>query len=406
MKKVLIVNYCAYIPGEKAIKRTFYLFQMMKDAGYDVTFLTSNFNHYEKKVRDVNAFYEKYPEYKNSVQFVNMDSYDKNISLKRFRSNYKCEEELIKWFAKNIKEYDLVYVSWPMYKFVNKIRKYCDKYGIKLVIDVNDLWPDSLKMVIKSNFVYNALTWPIQRKTKKAFSYADGIVAVSQEYLNIASNSNKRATEKLVVYIGAMLDKFDEGIKTHASSIEKKDGEFWITYIGTLGKSYDIDTVIRAVTELRKEKGIDIRFKILGQGPTESGLKKLATELDSDGIDFIGFQEYGKMAAYLSKTDVCVNCIKARASQSIINKAADYFASKKPVLNCGPCVEMRDLIEKYNTGINYVAENVESLKNAIYELYVNPEKRTEMGKNSRLLAEDKFDRHSTHKRIIDMIDRI
>lgn len=406
MKKVLIINYCAYIPGEKAIKRTFYLFQMMKDLEYDVTFLTSDFNHYEKKTRDTDAFYKEYPEYVDSVKFVHMDSYDKNISFKRFRNNFKCERKLLDWFVKNGKEYDVVYISWPMYNLVNKIRKYCDKFGTKLIIDVNDLWPDSLKLVIKNKFLYNMLTFPMQKKTKRAFSYADGIVAVSEEYLKLASDVNTRATERIAIYIGAMLDKFDDGIRKYSETIEKKSDEFWITYIGTLGKSYDIDTVIKAVCDLRKEKGLNLRFKILGHGPTETELKDLTKFLSCDGIDFMGFQEYEKMAAYLSKTDLCVNCIKARASQSIINKGADYFASGKAILNCGPCVEMKNLITDFNTGLNYESENVESLKNAICELYNNQELRMEQGKNARILAEDKFDRHFTHNQIIEMIDRI
>lgn len=49
MKKTLFINGYIYIPGENAIKRTFYLFEMMRERGMDVTFLTSDFNHYTKQ---------------------------------------------------------------------------------------------------------------------------------------------------------------------------------------------------------------------------------------------------------------------------------------------------------------------------------------------------------------------
>ncbi len=406
MKKTLFINYCAYIPGEKAIKRTFYLFQMMLDQGYDVTFLTSDFNHYEKKERDIAEFYKQYPTYQDCVKFVHMKGYSKNISLKRFANNINCEKNILNWFKNNGSNFDIVYISWPTYGLINKIRKYCDEFKSKLIIDVNDLWPGSLRVVFKNDAIYNMLTAQMQKKANQAFSYADGLVAVSEEYLELASCVNTRATERMAVYIGSMIKQFDNGVTAHQESIVKNSDEFWITYIGTLGTSYDIDTVIKAVASLRKEHGINIRFKILGQGPTEGSLKALTNQLNCDGIDFVGFQEYGVMASYLSRSDICVNCIKARASQSIINKAADYFSSGKPILNCGSCQEMKELVSKYDAGINYEAENVESLKKSILELINNKEEAIVKGRNARRLAEEKFDRDKTHQLIIEMIERL
>ncbi len=406
MKRTLFINYCAYVPGEKAIKRTFYLFQMMLEQGYDATFLTSDFNHYEKKSRDVESFYRDYPEYQNTVKFVHMKEYSKNISVKRFVSNGQCEKNILHWFTENGKEFDVVYISWPTYGLVNAIRKYCDEYQCKLIIDVNDLWPDSLRVVCKSDFIYNLFTRGMQKKTKQAFSYADGLVAVSEEYLELASKVNTRATHRLAIYIGSMMEKFDQGMLLNRNAVVKGDDEFWITYIGTLGVSYDLDTAIKAVAELRNESGLNIRLKILGQGPTEQYLKDVAKQAGCDGIDFVGFQEYGVMAAYLSKSDACINCIKVRASQSIINKAADYFSSGKPVLNCGACVEMRELVSKYDAGINYEAENVDSLKKSIQELIRDTGEAECKGRNARRLAEEKFDRNKTHQLIIQMIEDI
>lgn len=408
MKRVLFMNPFIYLPGEKAIKRTFYLFEMMRKQGYEVCFLTSDFNHYEKKRRNTDKFYRKYPAYKECVQFVHMKPYKKNISVKRFLCNYQCEKEELKWFIENGRDYDIVYISWPTYYLVNHIRKYCDEYQVKLVIDVNDLWPDSLKMVFKNDLLYNMITWKMQRNTRQAFSYADGLVAVSKEYLAVAEKDNRRATEKQYVYIGSMLNKFDAGVRKYADEIKKPEDEFWLMYIGTLGASYDIDTVIRGVTELAKNANLDkkLRFKILGQGPEEAGLKKLTEELASDAVDFVGFVDYEHMAAYLSKTDICMNCLKLRAPQSIINKIADYFASGKPVLSSGPSEEMRSLIEDYSAGYHYEAENVDSLKEAVLKIYENPEEAKQMGEHGRMLAEEQFDRAASHQRIIDMLDRM
>ena len=406
MKKILFVNYCAYIPGEKTIKRTFYLFDLMLKEGYDVTFLTSDFNHYEKKERNVEMFFSEYPEYINKIVFVHMNKYFRNISLKRFISNIKCEKEILEWYKKNGKEYDTIYISWPTYGLVNEIYSLCQNFGSKMILDINDLWPDSLKLIFKNQFVYNLFTKRLQKKTARAFSYADGLVAVSNEYLEIALKSNHKSIKSKAVYIGSVLEKFDEGVATFSEKIEKKNTEFWLIYVGTFGASYDLETSILAVDTLRKKYKLDVKLKLLGQGPEESRLKKIVESNKCDGVDFLGFLEYGLMAAYLHKSDAALNCIKKRASQSIINKAADYFSSGIPVLNCGPCREMKALIDKNHAGINYEAENVESLVNSVIYLINNPDFSRTMGKNARKLAEDSFDRFHTHHQLIEFINSI
>lgn len=402
MKTVLFINDSIYIPGEKAIKRTFFLFEMMRQRGYDVKFLTSDFNHYNKQTRDIDRFFREHPEYKDCLYFIHKKPYKKNISIKRFLSGVRSEKEELKWFVQNGREFDIVYISWPTYYLVKHIRKYCDDYGVKLVIDINDLWPDSLKMVIKNNFIYNFVTSKFQKDTKQSFSNADGIVSVSEEYLQIACKDNNRATEKLVVYIGAMLEKFDSGVEKYAGTIDKREDEIWITYVGTIGRSYDFDTVIRAIQKLNDKH---IIFKILGQGPEELRLRKFGQSLNVC-VDFLGFVEYEQMAAYLAKTDICVNCIKSRASQSIINKIADYFASGKPVINCGPCKELENLIKIYDCGINYKAEDVDSCAASIKSILSDKEKALKLGENARKLAELKFDRQRSHQKIISMLDRL
>ena len=44
-----------------------------KKEGYNVTFVTSDFNHYAKQVRNIDKFYNEYPEYKN-IKFVHVVS--------------------------------------------------------------------------------------------------------------------------------------------------------------------------------------------------------------------------------------------------------------------------------------------------------------------------------------------
>jgi len=231
-------------------------------------------------------------------------------------------------------------------------------------------------------------------------------VAVSQEYLDRGMRSNKRSKHPLVVYLGATLSKFFSGVDEYSNKINKNDNEFWVIYTGTLGSSYDLTTILAAAKQI-KEKGIsNIRFMILGQGPDSEMLVQYAEKANLTNVSFLGFKPYGEMAAYLCKSNVCVNAVKKNASQSIINKVADYLAAGIPMLNSCTCKEQLEMIDNYKVGLNYEPGNSSELVEKILFFYKNRDIANEFGKNARNLALEKFDRERTHLQILNLIDEI
>ena len=111
------------------------------------------------------------------------------------------------------------------------------------------------------------------------------------------------------------------------------------------------------------------------------------------------------MVAHLTHCDIAVNPISKGAAQSIINKHADYAASGLPVVSTQESAEYRHLVENYGFGINCGVDNVEDVANALLSLILNSEMREEMGKNSRKLAEEKFDRKTSYTRIVEDVKK-
>lgn len=71
----------------------------------------------------------------------------------------------------------------------------------------------------------------------------------------------------MTVYVGNNLAAFDEGVRENADAVVKPAGEFWVTYAGTLGASYDLSTLVQAA-KLAEPQVSGLRVKILGDGPT------------------------------------------------------------------------------------------------------------------------------------------
>lgn len=404
-KRVLFFNGSVYLPGEGGYKRTMYLVDMMKTAGYQVTLLTTDFNHYQKKVRNIKEFRNNYPEYEH-IQFVHRPAYKKNISIKRLISEKEWAYKAIAWFKKHIDEYDVVYTDMPNPNLIIGIAKDCEKHNIKMITDVRDLLPEAFRVKIKNETLYQILTFGMKIKANKAYSCADELIAVSQEYLDRALKFNTKSKDPVVVYLGFTLSKFDHGVSIYSDQIEKGEDEIWVTYAGTLGSSYDIDSILCAakkIKEIRKERVI---FKILGHGPEAERLQNFAKKTQLDNVEFVGFVSYEKMAAYLSKSDMAVNALKKTASQSIINKVADYFAAGIPIINAKTKPEMSNMVDVHQLGINYEPENVDSLVASIINIIENPEKALLYGENARSFALKKFNREVSYQEIVKRIDQI
>ena len=403
--RILFYNSAVYLPGEGGYKRTMYLFDMMRNMGYDVTLVTSDFNHYAKTKRDVAKFRREYPDY-SDVVILPAIPYSKNISIKRWISGLVYRRTLMKWFKQNYSKYDVVYTNMPGADTNIAMSKVCKKNNIKMIVDVRDLRPEVFRVLLKKDWLYKLVTFKMKLDADKAYNTADELLAVSNEYLQRGLSANNHFRNPKAVYIGAILDKFYKGIEKYASGIHKPEGEIWATYAGTLGNTYDLYTLIDVAKSLQDDGYKGMRFKILGQGPEDKPLKLYAKTKHVENVDFIGFVDYEMMAAYLSKSDMTINSLKARASQSIINKVADYFAAGIPILNGSLCKEMQDLVDDNKVGVNFEPENIESLKNAILYIINNPEKSKEFGENAKSLALKKFDRKTSYLEIIKTIEEV
>ena len=187
--------------------------------------------------------------------------------------------------------------------------------------------------------------------------------------------------------------------------VQKPEGEFWVTYAGTIGTSYDIRTMVLAADVL-KERGYDnIHMKILGGGPLKEELEELASTLKGN-VDFVGYAPYEKMAAYLKKSDILVNSFVKKAPQSIVTKIGDYLAAGKPMINTCSSPEFRGKVETDGFGINIEAEDKIILADAILELYKDEGKRARMGERARRIAQEQFDRPYAYRKILELMERL
>lgn len=394
MKDILVIsNFCAEL-SDTSNGRFQYICERLAEKGNKVELISSDFHH-GKKNREVTVS-------KNlsfAVTLLHEMGYKKNISIRRLISHSMWSKEIEK-YLKSRAVPDVIYVAIPPLTGALAAERYCKKNGIPCIIDIQDLWPEAFQMVFNFPVISNIVFFPFKRIADGIYKRADAICGVSRTYVERALKVNRKCKEGYVVFLGTSLETFDKNARNNP--VSKPKGELWLGYCGSLNASYDLTVVIDALAIL-KEKGIvPPKFMVFGDGERRKEFEQRAREKGVDCL-FTGRLPYDRMCGWLSACDIAVNPIVGRSAASIINKHADYASAGLPVLNTQDSVEYRNLVEEYNMGFNCANGNADDLAEKLGRLVKSPELCSEMGRNARRCAEERFDRAATYSLLINCI---
>lgn len=378
-----------------------FLATLLASHGYEVDFVTSSFQHWDKEPRDVEHFDAATDAYR--IQFIEEPGYPKNMCPQRIWSHHVAASRAAEFFEEH-HDYQLIYCQIPPNDITRAIGRVARRHGIPFVVDVNDLWPEAFRVALDVPVVSDILFAPFERQACDAYALASAIVGTSDEYSARGFKDRAADVPRLTVYVGNDLDEFDAGVAAHAREVEKPADEFWLIYAGTMSANYDLGTLIQAVARIQQTEP-RVKLKLLGDGPAREGFEQVARESGAD-VDFLGYQPYDAMAAWLAASDVTVNSLIAKAAQSIVTKIGDYLAAGIPMINTSLSPEFSAKVEADGFGVNVQPEDVDALERVIMELLADADGRVRMGKIARRIAEEQFDRKHSYVRIVELIDSL
>jgi glycosyltransferase involved in cell wall biosynthesis len=399
MTDILMIAHFMILPNEKGNSRFHTILSGLAERGdCEAELITSSFFHAGKSQRaDAVSVCDALP---YRLTPIYEPSYERNVSLKRLRSHAA--------FAKGVEKYlemrkkpDLVYCAVPSLSVASAVVRWCKKNKLRLIIDVQDLWPEAFMMVLPIPILCNIIFRPMKRQADRVYAYADKVIAVSETYRDRALRVNKKDPEGLSVYLGTDLAQFD-CCKSPSHESQSED-DLRIVYVGTLGHSYDLGVIIKAIALFPRDIRRSVVFVVMGDGPLRAEFERKAKEAGVRA-EFTGLLPYAEMIRSLCACDIAVNPIAQDAAQSIINKVADYAAAGLPVVNTQENTEYRELLLEYRAGVN-CTHDAADVASALHALIQNPSLRREYGDNNRRLAEERFDRQKTYLQITELIDK-
>ena len=399
-KRIAIYTQDAKLGNEvKGATRYVYLATLLHEHGYEVDFITSGFQHWEKRQRDVEHFDAGTDAY--TIRFIEEPFYPKNMCPQRIWAHHVVAKRVAKYFDEHY-DYDLIYCQIPPNDVAREIGKAAQKFNIPFVVDVNDLWPEAFRVAFDVPVLSDILFAPFYRQAKAVYQMADAVVGTSDEYRERGLRDARAGIPSETVYVGNQLCEFDAGVTAHALQIDKPAGDIWVSYAGTLSACYDLETLVKAMALVQKAHP-EAKLQILGDGSERDNLKA-ATQSCGAEVVFHGYLPYSQMAAWLSKSDITINSLVEKAAQSIVTKIGDYLAAGKPMVNTSCSKEFRAKVEADEFGVNVKPGDAEGMAEVLVDLIEDPQRRSRMGERARAIAEEQFDRPHSYLKTVRLIE--
>jgi len=346
-----------------------------------------------------------------TLRLVPTPEYRKNISFARVW-NHRCfGKQLYRDACEAIDSGDLlkpdvIVASLPPMEGPVTALRLKRRYGCKVITDIMDAWPETLLQALakprqvsgeeievrgsRLSRLGRLALWPYYRMLRRACCKSDAISAQSQTFANFARKHGAKG-EVHVCYLGAdaptfpPLDMFSFPPKRCLR----------LLYLGAMGRSYDLDTLLRACVRLLT-RGFPIELHIAGEGEQLEELKRIAENAPEGCIHFHGFLQEQALSALLKTCDIGVVPMFAESGVAVPYKVGDYLAAGLVVVNSLPG-ELDALLRSHRCGRFYEAKSVDSLISALSE-YVNlsPQELASEKANACGLFEKSFNREKTY----------
>ena len=252
-------------------------------------------------------------------------------------------------------------------------------FGAKVVIDVQDLWPES---VANSKMLGNkAVLGILNGICGWIYRGADQLTVLSPGFKQ--ELINRGVTPEKIEVSYNWCDETSIGTKVSpVDSIKPTEftGKFVVLFAGAMGLAQGLDTVLDCA-RLCREAPPDVQFVLIGGGVDRSRLQQRAEEMGLDNVIFLPPRSMETMGEIFALADALLVHLKDDPlfRITIPSKTQAYLYTGKPII-----MAMRgdaaDLVRDAGAGMLCEPENPRAMMNAIKTLYEMPAiERKKMG---------------------------
>lgn len=375
-----------------ALTRPFFIRKNKIDFFNNVIYFRYPKNFFEELIH-----YFCFSKYFNAAKYYNEIYY----SLLKIPKNF-----ILKIVKK--KKIDLIHGHTP-YLFASLGEIVAHKIGIPFIYEVRGFWEDTnviLGLYKESDKEYQK----IQYKETQLMNKSDAVITLGRRMKKelIIRGVNKN---KIYIIPNAVDMKYfqpippDPEIKKNLK-INKKQV---VAYIGSIRKIEGLETLIKAISIVKKEIK-DIKVLLIGGGDERycSKLEKLIKKLSlNEVIFFTGPIASTEINKYYSIVDIIViPRINTRVNRIVTPlKQLEAMAMKKIVIT-SDLPALRETIKPGINGDTFKAEDSDALSNKIIKYLSNEEARNKLGDSARDFVQKNYDWNSVVEKYREIYEKL
>ena len=316
--------------------------------GFEVVSYTSNFSHIRKEYRN------NIPE---GMVALNALSYKKNLSISRLYSHNRFAKDVFKRVRGD--KPDLLYVIAPANSLVKEAYGYKKETGVKLIIDIIDMWPESLPISSKVKSLLPFKLWRSYRS--KYISCADKLITECNLYHEILKDEYEGEISTLYWARNQKAVRYKLDLPDSLS----------LLYIGSINNIINVDLMVMLIENYGKR----VTVHIIGDGENKAEMIDKLNRV-CEVIYYGPVYDTEKKKEIFSKCHAGLNLYKNGLYIGLTVKSIDYFNFGLPVIN-NIVGDTSEFVCKYNVGINvdekstldfYILKKMRMDNENIYEL--------------------------------------
>ncbi|MBE3550224.1 MAG: glycosyltransferase family 4 protein [Brockia lithotrophica] len=272
------------------------------------------------------------------------------------------------------------------------------RYRVPFVLEVRDLWPDSLIDLGDVSPLHPFILWMrwAERYLYRRATRILSILPLAYEHM-----VRQGATREKIFWLPNGIDL--TGVPPFLPLSERET--FTVMYAGSHGLANDLDRVLDAAHLLQKGgNGKAIRFVLVGDGPEKERLMQRAREMGLHNVEFRDPVPKREVFRVLAEADAFLLLLKEapvfRFGASP-NKLYDYMAMGRPVIFA--VNSPYNPVQESHSGITVSDASPEALAQAVHALASLPrEEREAMGRRGRAYVEE----HHSFPRLAEQLEEI
>lgn len=380
MKKILIISQNFYPEIGSAGNRMKNIYLLLKERDFEIDVLTTDPTYPNKNIYKEEHFWDS--EELNvdlSIHRIKIRNkkYSRNI-MNRLIYYLEMALRMILYVLLSRKKYDAVFVTSPpiFVAVVGLIAKL--RFKARLILDIRDLWPESLKGV--GVFDYPMIIYLFKKIEKMLYKNAANIVVNSRGFIEYIDSMSSSFSEK-IIYV-------PNGATYEISKRNKEPSNFKVIFAGNIGLAQDDKVIKRLAKELYKK---NIELTIIGYGMRRESLIEYIRINNLDNVTFLKPTTRDECFRIISNHQVgLVTLMEQDVFETVLpGRVIDYMTCGLPIVGSVSGYS-KELIVNERTGFVSAQQNIDEMIGYIEELRTNKELYSEMSLNGQNYVKENF----------------